>query len=385
MRPLFFPEDSQFWYETLRALGHITYGGADFGEVAVTAERITPGDYDSWYDEWLATAERVVKTAGTHPVSRRDAYLRASNYYRTAEFFLHGNASDPRILYAYDKSVAAFQEAAKLLNIEPVEIPYENTTLPGYHYKGDNSAPTVIMFNGFDGSVEEMHFFGAAAAAERGYNVLTFDGPGQPGARHHKGLMFRPDWENVVGPVIDHANVDRVALLGNSMGGLLAPRAAAFDSRVNAVIALDGVYDLGEITTAQLPFDREEAERRLRAPEDPDLDVMLDQVMQASPMARWAFNQGMYAMGVDTPRKFCAAYLDYTLADGIAERITCPTLVCAAADDGFFKGQPEQLYEHLTCPRTFLEFTGEAAAHCQSGAQRQAYAQIFDWLDVTLL
>src|SRR6185295_4082689 len=109
-----------------------------------------------------------------------------------------------------------------------------------------------------------------------------------------KGLMFRPDWENVVGPVIDHIGQTRIALLGNSMGGLLAPRAAAFDDRIDAVIALDGVYDLGEITVAQLPFDRTEAERRLRAPQDPEVDAMLDQAMQASPMTRWAVNQGMY-------------------------------------------------------------------------------------------
>jgi hypothetical protein len=49
MRPLLFPDDQQFWYETLRALGHTAYGGADIGEVVTTAARISAGDYDSWY------------------------------------------------------------------------------------------------------------------------------------------------------------------------------------------------------------------------------------------------------------------------------------------------------------------------------------------------
>jgi hypothetical protein len=48
MRPLLFPDDQQFWYETLRALGHTAYGGADIGEVVTTAARISVGDYDSW-------------------------------------------------------------------------------------------------------------------------------------------------------------------------------------------------------------------------------------------------------------------------------------------------------------------------------------------------
>ncbi|MEV1245697.1 hypothetical protein ACIBO2_52840 [Nonomuraea sp. NPDC050022] len=80
----------------------------------------------------------------------------------------------------------------------------------------------------------------------------------------------------------------------------------------------------------------------------------------------------------DTPRAFGAAYLDYHLRDGIVEKIACPTLVCAGADDGFFQGRPE-----LTCPKTLLEFTGEqgADAHCQSGAQRLAFARVYDWLD----
>ncbi|MCA2229350.1 alpha/beta hydrolase family protein [Nonomuraea aurantiaca] len=399
MRPLFFPDNPQFWYETLRTFGHIAYGGADFGEVVTTCQRITAGDYDSWHDEWLSTADRVAAegrgalTAG-HRVSARDAFLRASNYYRCAEFFLHGNAADPRIRHAYDASVDSFRQAAALFTpaVEPVEIPYEGTVLPGYLYRADGSAavrPTVVMHNGFDGTVEEMHFFGAAAAVERGYNVLAFDGPGQPGTRHHQGLMFRPDWENVVGPVLDYAltrpEVDgaRIALLGCSMGGQLAPRAAAFDQRVAALIALDGVYDLGDISTAPLPFARAEAERRLRAEHDPELDAIMTSAMAATPMLRWAIEHGMYAMGTDTPRAFGAAYLDYHLRDGIAEKIACPTLVCAGADDGFFKGQPELLYEHLTCPKTLLEFTADqgADAHCQSGAQRLAFARVYDWLD----
>ncbi|WP_040686768.1 alpha/beta hydrolase family protein [Nocardia vinacea] len=397
MEPIFFPDDPSFWYETLRTFGHIAYGGADFGEVVVTVQRIVPGDYDSWYDEWLATADRVAGAARTaHRVSARDGYLRASNYYRAAEFFLHGNAADPRIRHAYDASVECFRAAIELADqvIEPVLIPYEGTTLPGYFYRADDSGeprPTVVMHNGFDGTVEEMHFFGAAAAVERGYHVLSFDGPGQPGTRHHQGLAFRPDWENVVGPALDYVaarpevDADRIALFGVSMGGVLAPRAAAFDQRVAALIAVDGIYDLGDISTAGLPGERAELERRLRAAADPELDAAIEVAMAANPVMRWAISHGMYAMDVSTPRAFAASYLDYHVRDGIAEKIACPTLVCAGAEDGFFKGQPERLFAHLTCPKTLLEFTVEegADAHCQSGAQRFAFARIYDWLDDT--
>ena len=244
MDPIVFPDDTSFWYETLRVLGHTAYGGADIGEVLTTAQAITAGDYDSWYDEWLATADRVAAEAekalaGGHLVSARDGLMRASNYYRSAEFYLHENPDDPRIDHAYSRARECFVSAAALLDppVEPVEIPYEGTVLHGYFYSaqrrdGDTGPrPTLIMHSGFDGTCEEMHSFGALAGQERGYNVVTFDGPGQPAALHSDGLVFRPDWENVVTPVLnwvlDRPGVDgdRVALLGASMGGLLAPRA----------------------------------------------------------------------------------------------------------------------------------------------------------------
>lgn len=401
MRPLLFPDDPQFWFETLRSLGHAAYGGADFGEVVSTAERIVAGDYDSWHDEWLALADRVAAEAekaraAGHPVTARDGLLRAGNYYRSAEFFLHGEPADPRIRHAYTRSVDCFQTAAALFEpaIEPVLIPYEDTHLRGYFYRapGAGPHPTMVLHNGFDGTAEEMHFFGAPAGAERGYHVLTFDGPGQPAARFHDGLPFRPDWENVVGPVLDwllarpEVDPDRVGLLGLSMGGLLAPRAAAFEPRLAACVAVDGLYDLGLLSTRNLPGTRAEQEQILRADHAPELDAALEQMAAENPTSRWAFTHGMYAMGVDSPRAFLASYLDYHLRDGIAERITCPTLVCDPEDDMFFAGQPELLYDHLTAPKTLMRFTTAegAGAHCHSGAQRLAMGRIYDWLDDTL-
>ncbi|WP_279579480.1 hypothetical protein [Fodinicola feengrottensis] len=156
MKQLLFPHDQQFWYETLRVFGHAAYGGADFGEVVATADRIVAGDYDSWHDAWLATAERLASEAAkAHPVTARELNLRASTYYRSAEFFLHGKPEDPRIAYAYERSVECFQ-AALSENIVPVEIPYEGTVLHGYFYRapGDGPKPLLVMHNGFDGAAE---------------------------------------------------------------------------------------------------------------------------------------------------------------------------------------------------------------------------------------
>ena len=183
----------------------------------------------------------------------------------------------------------------------------------------------------------------------------------------------------------------RIGLLGLSLGGMLAPRAAAFEPRIAALVALDGVFDAAQAAVGQLPVPREAVEKWARGGDDPMIDHVMTMASQASPVMRWATAHGRFAFGVRTDREFLAAYLDYTLAGGIAERITCPTLVCEAADDVFFgeggqESEPRRLFAHLTCAKTLLSFTAAegADAHCQAGAQRLAMGRILDWLDATL-
>jgi pimeloyl-ACP methyl ester carboxylesterase len=399
----FFPENVQFWYETKRAFGAGSYGASEFGEVMATVSRITSGDNDSWYNEWNATAERVfaeaeAQFAAGHRISARDSYLRATTYFRGSEFFLHGNPEDTRIYSAYKKSIQAYKACCALYDppILPVEIPYGNTTLPGYFHRVDHAdmkRPLFIMHSGFDGSAEELHSEGARAGIERGYNVLTFDGPGQYGPIHRERLPFRPDWENVVTPVVDFAltlpGVDpqKIALMGVSLGGYLAPRAAAFEKRISALVANDGVYDYGVANLGPIPpGQRTAAEAAARAKEAPAFDRRLDELIKTSPVAAWALTHGMFVTGTSSPRAYVAATLEYHLRNGLAEQISCPALVLDAEEDMFFKGQPEELCEHLTCPKTFMRFTAAegAGAHCQVGAQRLAFGRIYDWLDDTL-
>ena len=90
-------------------------------------------------------------------------------------------------------------------------------------------------------------------------------------------------------------------------------------------------------------------------------------------------------MGEPTPHATVAKILQFTLSGGIAEQISCPTLVLDAEEDMYLKGQPDVLFEHLTCPKTMIRFTTAegAGAHCQCGADRLSNARIFDWLDDT--
>ena len=111
--------DAQFDFQTLRLLGSAASGDAEAGEVLSTANRIAEGDFESWTAEWLKTAQGVHEIAEGcrergHRVSAREAYFRASNYSTaTAEFYLHGDPKDPRIIDFSRKSAGLLRAGAR--------------------------------------------------------------------------------------------------------------------------------------------------------------------------------------------------------------------------------------------------------------------------------
>ncbi len=136
--------DATFSFELLRAASYGIFGGSEIGEVLATAKRIREGDFESWHVEWSRVAERIETFAHTstqdgHRISAQQAFLRASNYYRTAEFFLAPD--DSRRMETYEKSRTTFWRFLELsgLCVDRVDIPYEGTTLPGYFYRVDDS------------------------------------------------------------------------------------------------------------------------------------------------------------------------------------------------------------------------------------------------------
>lgn len=388
-------KDAQYSFQTLRALGYAVSGGADIGDVLKTAYAIKEGDDESWYREWFKTAQRCEKAgddflARGQTISARQEFFKASNYYRTSEFFLHVNPKDARIISVWEKSRENFLKGAKLADhpIIPVKIPFEGTTLPGYLCLVDASGakrPLLIVQTGFDGTKEELYFETAYFAVKRGYNVLLFEGPGQGEViRIHK-LPFRPNWETVVTPVIDYAvtlkevDSERIALMGISFGGYLAPRATAFEKRIKACIANGGVYDFH--MAAHLTQD---LENYLDTPEGAEkIDKVMYAKMKTDPSFRWVMANGMFTFHAKSPSRWLKMTRPYTLND-IAAKITCPILIVDSEGDRDMPGQARMLYKALTSPRKdFMLFTKEEGAeeHCQMGALLISNARILDWLD----
>ena len=387
-------KDLQYAFQTLRALGYAVSGGADVGEVLKTAYSIKEGDDESWYREWMKTAEQREKAgddflARGRKISARQEFFKASNYYRTAEFFLHTNPEDPRIVSVWKKGRDSFRKAANLADhpILPVEIPFEGTTLPGYLCLVDKSGtkrPLLIVHSGFDGTVEEIYFETAYFAVKRGYNVLLFEGPGQGGVIRVQKLPFRPNWETVVTPVVDYAmtrkevDAKRIALMGISFGGYLAPRAAAFEKRIKACIANGGVYDFH--MAARLPPEEEKYLDTQKGAEE--IDKVIYAKMKTDPSFRWVMANGMFTFHAKSPSEWLKMTRPYTMKD-VAEKISCPILIVDSEEDKDMPGQARMLFEALKSPKDFMLFTKEQGAeeHCQMGAILISNARILDWLD----
>jgi pimeloyl-ACP methyl ester carboxylesterase len=392
-------KDELFEAQLLRAIGYAPYGGADAGECLAVAGRISGTDLDSWHDAWAAAATRLYEQAQTsaaagEAVSARNGFFRAANYFRTAGLFAMGVPLDPSLTEAHRQEVESFRRGAALLAVPPeiVQIPYEGSFLPAYYFRAaaDQAArPTVILTNGYDGTAEELYFTNGAAALDRGYDVLAFDGPGQGTMIIDHGIPFRPDWENVITPVVDflqarpEVDAERISLIGLSFGGYLAPRAATAEHRLAACISDCGPYDLFDAIARRLP-----GVLAKQLPDgNPTLLRTLDRVVRSvmnKPTAGWAMRRNLMVHGLSDPLEYFRIAPQYSLK-GTEHLITCPTFVCSAEDDDL-SVDAKKLYDALTCPKQYLQFSSAEGAgqHCESGARTLFHARAFDWLDQVL-
>lgn len=388
--------DQTFSFELLRAASYGMYGGSEIGEVLATAKQIREGDFESWHVAWQCTAERIEALAfhalhEGYRVSAGQVFLRASNYYRTSEFFLA--SADPRRMETYEKSRKTFWQFLDLsgLCVEQVRIPYEGTTLPGYLYRVDNSRmrrPTLLSLGGFDSTGEELYFFAVAAALQRGYNVLAFDGPGQGEPLRVGHLPTRPDYEVPVRAAVDYllkrpeVDHERIALMGTSLGGYYAARAAAFEPRVKALIIHGVLFDLWTMRTKTKPILARLGDWKSK----PHVEAVLQLTARFNAELRWQIENGMWVFGAQNVFELIREMRRYSLID-TAGLIRQPTLILHGEKDHFIaREQVDLLCAALKAPKTLRVFTQEEGAeeHCQIGNLALLHQVLFDWLDETL-
>ena len=387
--------DPNFHFELLRMLASVRTSAADVGEVLNVCEKVIPGDFESWHDEFDSMARWVKSTIepehGLDKVSLRDAYYRISRYTFASGFYLIGNEQDERLMKVWKDWTYYFQKAVSLMDIPPEyhTLQADEFTVPVMLFRASldkQPRPCLIMGNGLDGSMEEMFHFYALTALERGYHVVIYEGPGQTSFRRAQGLGFIHDWEKVVSPVVDFLQTlpfidsNRVGLLGLSLGGYLAARAAAFEHRLAAVILIDAIFDVFQSATALfgpevMQYDQKDADK---------FDCELELKGKSNTTIKWIAKQFKWSFKTTTTHEALQKIKLMTLKDGILDQVQCPVFVGDAEHDLMVaSSQPPLVAEALGKRATYRQFTKaeSADAHCHIGATAFQNQIIFKWLD----
>jgi hypothetical protein len=155
----FAAEDLNF--EVLFAIGESAYGAGEAGETLATVNAINAAgaSYQNFYELFCSLAERLGAfadraIAGGDWASARSAYLRSAQYEDQALFFVLGTRTPNEEAKIYRRMETQWANAARLFSppFEPVQIPYEGSTMPGWFLSGGGSRPrpTLIVMNGSD-------------------------------------------------------------------------------------------------------------------------------------------------------------------------------------------------------------------------------------------
>jgi pimeloyl-ACP methyl ester carboxylesterase len=300
--------------------------------------------------------------------------MRASTYQRLAEFLLA--AHDPRRPASLDKEVRWFFQGLDALGVryDYFSAPYQNGRLRALYLPGpagSEKKPLIMAVGGYDSILEEKYPVIGKAALDRGYSVLIYEGPGQREPLRKYGLKFTPAWEKPTTAVLDeflrtHDKPAKVVLFGMSMGGYLAPRAAAFEHRIDGVVAYDVCFDLYEA-----------AARTFGA-------VKQNPLVLKNPGASWAYHNALWTMGTTNVDQTLEAFSHYKLAS-IADRIRQDVLILAGTEDHFIPFHQVADFERSlvnarsVTTRIFDRASG-GGEHCQCGNTSLVHAAVFDWL-----
>jgi 2,6-dihydroxypseudooxynicotine hydrolase len=223
--------------------------------------------WDEWLDSWSATGDthaELAREAEAHnrSVTAGEAWVRAALCYHFAKFVWMVDMDKYRA--TADKAISSLYAAHKHLDptAERLEIPADGMTMAGNLRRpaGADRPPLVILLPGLDSTKEEF-FNWENVYLKRGLATLSLDGPGQGETGYTSHI--RPDYEVAVSAALDRLegrsdlDLARVGLVGVSMGGYYAPRAAAFEPRIKAVAPIGGPYNFGECWDQLPPITRE--------------------------------------------------------------------------------------------------------------------------------
>jgi dienelactone hydrolase len=359
-----------FGGHTLRLVAQAQQGGGDVFDIARAMKPVEAGDRDAWERAWLELAEKTeararAALAAGHRRSAEQYFFHASNYFRMSDVLLT-MAEEPKRAARFRKSQENFRAAAGLHEprIEIITVRCGAEEYSGYFCHPANPKPgkwpAVLFLGGADAYAEEI-YFGGKQMIERGWAVLLVDTPGRGSSIYLKNIKTRPDYEVPGKACIEYllsrpeVDASRIALLGISMAGYYAPRVAAFEKRVKALIAWSGCYSI--------------------------LEDLYDFCVHLQPVCRRLLG----GVSHDEARK---QLKEFSMA-GVAKNITCPTLITHGDNDTLMSvAGARRLFDEIGATDKTLKIYGAGddggRIHCSHDYWAHNVPFMLDWLEERL-
>ncbi|MDE6602304.1 MAG: alpha/beta hydrolase [Lachnospiraceae bacterium] len=357
----------------------VMWDGGDLEEIKAVGPKIKTSE--DWKRELIALGDKAVSEGRTES---------AIAYYRMSEFFMYDGDPDKKayyvrateMFYAYYKPVFDSGEVVRS------EVPYEGVKLPVMIAKAKGEEKDIILLHGGNDSYFEEFFLPMQYLAENGFTTYLFEGPGQGGVMRVQGKHFTHEWERPVKAVLDYFQLDDVTIIGASLGGMLAPRAAAFEERIKRVIAwsifpnfrdvilsASGPADAGRMKLAKWLLDHNCKGI---------INAVFGRLAERNEMIRWGLEHGKYAYEADSAFDYAKKMERYQMMD-IADRITQDILIAGANRDHFIPytmiGEEINALKNVRS-LTFRLFTDkeDACNHCNCGNVKLTFDTFMDWI-----
>lgn len=310
-------------------------------------------------------------------------------YYRMSEFFMYDGDPDKQAYYheATELFYEFYREYFDSGLVERLSAPYEDVLLPILHVKPEGQRKDVILLHGGNDSYMEEFFLPMLYLAQNGFEVYLFEGPGQGGVVREQGKKFTHQWERPVKAVLDTIGELQVTIMGASLGGMLALRAAAFEpQRIRRVVGWSvfpnflyvALYAIPKSTWGLMKW---MLKHNVRWP----VNAILKRKMAAEPTMDWAIRHGMYAYDAPDPFGYVKKLDDYKMTD-IGPQIMQDVLVIGANHDHFitpelYAAELDALPNVRSLTYRLMTEKEDAGGHCNVGNPKLVLDTVIDWLN----
>jgi len=356
----------------------INWDGGRIEDIRPVAGKIKTSS--DWKRELIALGDKAMEEGRTQ---------NAIAYYRMSEFFMYDGDPDKKAYY--EKATQLFYQyyadyfEGENPRIEKLEVPYETVKLPVMHVVPNGRSKGTILLHGGNDSYFEEFLFTVLYLQEQGYEVYMFEGPGQGGVMRLQGMHFTHEWEKPVKAVLDAFDLDNVTIIGTSLGGYLAPRAAAFDKRITKVVAWSVFPCFQDVIVGmQKPTVQKMFYLFMKLHARPLINFVFEKKAKKEPVIDWGLKHGCYAYEAKDAYGYAQKLKLYDL-EPIADKITQDMLIIGANQDHFIDyrliGREINMLKNVKS-LTFRLFTDkeDAQNHCNVGNGKIVLDTICNWI-----